>query len=56
MYYPLLHYPGSPSEGFDVKLDALVEKKRTMARDFLTPPDDADLSVAEFNAMVEGAK
>lgn len=56
VYYPLLHYPGSPSEGFDVKLDALVEKKRSMARDFLTPADDADLSVAEFNAMVEGAK
>jgi SNF2 family DNA or RNA helicase len=37
VHYPLLNHPGDPSLGFDVKLHELVEGKRGMARDFLSP-------------------
>jgi SNF2 family DNA or RNA helicase len=43
VHYPLLHHPGSPGEGFDVKLHRLVESKRQVARDFLAPDDDKGL-------------
>ncbi|WP_241758900.1 DEAD/DEAH box helicase [Pyxidicoccus parkwayensis] len=42
VYYPLLHRRGSPDAGFDKQLHALVERKRAMARGFLSPEvDDA---------------
>lgn len=37
VYYPLLHRQGRKDAGFDVQLDRLVERKRAMARDFLSP-------------------
>lgn len=39
VYYPLLHRPGQPEEGFDMRLHELVERKRSIARDFLTPTE-----------------
>ncbi|MCC6750674.1 MAG: DEAD/DEAH box helicase [Deltaproteobacteria bacterium] len=47
VYYPLLHHPGDPEGGFDVKLHQLVEHKRSVARDFLRPQND-DLTLAEL--------
>ncbi|WP_244238227.1 DEAD/DEAH box helicase [Corallococcus terminator] len=42
VYYPLLHRQGRPEAGFDLRLHELVERKRSLARDFLSPdPDDA---------------
>jgi SNF2 family DNA or RNA helicase len=42
VHYPLLHHPGDPRAGFDVKLHELVTRKRAVAHDFLAPrPDDA---------------
>ncbi|MCY1019354.1 DEAD/DEAH box helicase [Pyxidicoccus sp. MSG2] len=42
VYYPLLHRPGEPDAGFDMRLHELVEGKRSVAREFLSPlPDDA---------------
>ncbi|WP_309243053.1 DEAD/DEAH box helicase [Hyalangium versicolor] len=37
VYYPLLHRQGRKDAGFDVQLNSLVERKRAMARDFLSP-------------------
>jgi hypothetical protein len=44
VYYPVLHHADDPNEGFDVKLDELVSRKRAMARDLLEPQIDADIS------------
>gem|GEM_PF-2005681 len=40
VYYPLLHRRGRPDAGFDLRLHELVERKRAIARDFLSPTDD----------------
>ncbi|WP_456062034.1 DEAD/DEAH box helicase [Archangium lipolyticum] len=37
VYYPLLHRQGRADAGFDMRLHELVERKRAMARDFLSP-------------------
>ncbi len=43
VYYPLLHRQGRVDAGFDMRLHELVERKRAMARDFLSPQlDDAN--------------
>jgi SNF2 family DNA or RNA helicase len=43
VYYPLLHRQGRADAGFDMRLHELVERKRAMARDFLSPqPNDAN--------------
>lgn len=42
VYYPLLHRQGRAEAGFDMRLHELVERKRSLARDFLAPePDEA---------------
>ncbi|WP_244238817.1 DEAD/DEAH box helicase [Corallococcus carmarthensis] len=42
VHYPLLHRQGRPDSGFDMRLHELVERKRSLARDFLAPvPDEA---------------
>lgn len=38
IYYPMAIYPGNPDHSFDVKLDALMRKKREMSRQLLAPP------------------
>jgi hypothetical protein len=38
VWVPVLHHPGNRAAGFDVGLHELVERKRTLARDFLSPP------------------
>lgn len=53
VHYPLLHHPGNPTAGFDIKLHELVEGKRGMAREFLAP-QVSDISAADL-ARVEGA-
>lgn len=40
VYYPLLHRRSRPDAGFDLRLHELVERKRAIARDFLSPMDD----------------
>jgi SNF2 family DNA or RNA helicase len=40
VYFPLLHHPDNPNGGFDIRLHNLVERKRSIARDFLTPSED----------------
>ncbi|QDE86674.1 helicase SNF2 [Myxococcus xanthus] len=40
VYYPLLHRQGRPDMGFDLRLHELVERKRAIARDFLSPTND----------------
>ncbi|NVJ05021.1 DEAD/DEAH box helicase [Myxococcus sp. AM001] len=40
VYYPLLHRQGRPDTGFDLRLHELVERKRAIARDFLSPTGD----------------
>ncbi|WP_244226894.1 DEAD/DEAH box helicase [Corallococcus aberystwythensis] len=42
VYYPLLHRQGRADAGFDMRLHELVERKRSLARDFLAPvPEEA---------------
>ncbi|WP_240360106.1 DEAD/DEAH box helicase [Pyxidicoccus caerfyrddinensis] len=49
VYYPLLHRRGAPEAGFDKRLHELVERKRSMAREFLSPvPDDASQYAGVF--------
>jgi hypothetical protein len=51
VYYPLLHRQGRQDAGFDMRLHELVERKRAMARDFLSPlPDDANPYAGVFQA------
>jgi SNF2 domain-containing protein/helicase-like protein len=48
VHYPLLHHPGKPDVGFDMKLHALVEGKRGMARDFLAPQAEDAVTLADI--------
>jgi hypothetical protein len=47
VHYPILHHPGDPTGGFDVALHGLVERKRELARDFLSPEGDVTNSDIE---------
>jgi SNF2 family DNA or RNA helicase len=46
VYYPLAIYPADPDNSFDVKLDALMTRKRNLSQQLLAPPiitkDDYD--------------
>jgi SNF2 family DNA or RNA helicase len=42
VYYPVLHHPDDERRGFDTKLHELVDRKRGMTRDFLSPRDEED--------------
>ena len=51
VHYPLLHHPGRRSEGFDVKLHELVERKRSTARDFLAPQAQEAVTLQDLDAI-----
>jgi SNF2 family DNA or RNA helicase len=53
VHYPLLHHPGRKDVGFDVKLHELVEKKRGVARDFLAPQPQDDISIEDLTRLQE---
>lgn len=53
VHYPVLHHPGRPDQGFDVKLNALVTKKRDVARDFLAPQPNDEVSFEDLAALKE---
>jgi len=46
IYYPLAIYPGDPDNSFDIKLDTLMSRKRSLSQQLLAPPvitkDDYD--------------
>ncbi|WP_253902824.1 DEAD/DEAH box helicase [Corallococcus exiguus] len=49
VYYPLLHRQGRAEAGFDMRLHELVERKRSLARDFLAPaPEEAQQLAGVF--------
>lgn len=48
VHYPVLHHPGRPDAGFDMKLHELVNRKRSMARDFLDPSNVQEISEADL--------
>lgn len=50
VHYPILHHAGDPEGGFDVALHGLVERKRGLAQNFLSP--DADVSVADVRDVL----
>lgn len=54
VHYPLLHHPGQQERGFDVKLHGLVEGKRGMARDFLAPREEDEVTMQDLEDMKEG--
>jgi SNF2-related domain/Helicase conserved C-terminal domain len=51
VHYPLVTHPDPAHGGFDVKLDQLVSQKRAMARDFLTPIDEAEENAGALRAV-----
>jgi hypothetical protein len=51
VYYPVLHHPDDRHEGFDVKLDELVARKRSTARDLFDPQDTADITSADLSEL-----
>ena len=51
VHYPLLHHPGKPDVGFDVKLHGLVEGKRGMARDFLAPQSEEIVTMDDLKRL-----
>ncbi|MGH9888304.1 MAG: DEAD/DEAH box helicase, partial [bacterium] len=53
VHYPILHHPDSVQQGFDVKLDMLVSKKRAVARDFLAPLPQDDIALEDLDAVQE---
>jgi hypothetical protein len=38
IYYPLAIYPADPDNSFDIKLDALMTRKRNLSQQLLAPP------------------
>jgi hypothetical protein len=52
VHYPILHHPGDPVGGFDVALHELVQRKRALARDFLSP--DADVTTEDIHTVLRG--
>ncbi len=50
VHYPLLHHVGNPNGGFDVALHDLVERKRALARDFLSPT--ADITTGDIGSVL----
>ena len=38
IYYPMAIYPSNADHSFDVKLDALMRRKRELSRQLLAPP------------------
>ncbi|MCP3061107.1 DEAD/DEAH box helicase [Myxococcus sp. K38C18041901] len=53
VYYPLLHRRGRPDAGFDLRLHELVERKRAIARDFLSPTDE---DAQQYTGVFQGAR
>jgi SNF2 family DNA or RNA helicase len=51
VYYPVLHHPDDPTEGFDVKLDELVSRKRATARQLLEPAAEDDLRAEDLRKV-----
>jgi SNF2 family DNA or RNA helicase len=51
VHYPILHHPGKPHVGFDVKLHELVEGKRGMARDFLAPQTEDVVTLEDISRL-----
>jgi hypothetical protein len=56
VYYPVLHHPGEPTQGFDVKLDELVSRKRAMARQLLEPSGAGDPTASEIGGLLSEAR
>ncbi|MBK7962533.1 MAG: DEAD/DEAH box helicase [Bdellovibrionales bacterium] len=52
VYYPIL--VGPENSGFDLALHQLVEKKRSLARDILTPMDELEINEADLNDILGG--
>jgi len=50
VHYPVLHHRGNPQGGFDVQLHSLVERKRSVASDFLSP--NADVTARDVAAII----
>jgi hypothetical protein len=50
VHYPILHHAGDPSAGFDVALHDLVERKRALARHFLSP--EGDVTTSDIRAVL----
>ena len=54
--YPIAHHPAGKFETFDQKLDALIERRKALAMDFLAPmPTEAELEKELFQD-VAGAR
>ena len=52
VHHLLMHWPGEPTRGFDVKLHELVERKRAVARQFLAPQEGQGVSEHDMNAIL----
>lgn len=53
VWIPVLHHPDDEREGFDMKLHALVERKRQVASDFLSPAD-LDIQDGDMDWITKG--
>jgi hypothetical protein len=54
VHHLLMHQPGDVTRGFDVNLHELVERKRAVATDFLSPHGDMQVSPDELGAAPMG--
>lgn len=52
VHIPMAVHPGFGDSSFDVKLDALLERKRTLSRDMLVPPVSEGDAAALYSAAV----
>lgn len=53
VWLPQAIYPDDPERSFDVQLDKLLQRKRSLSRDMLTPPAGTDQDAADlFRATV----
>lgn|GEM_PF-2563666 len=53
VYYPILHSQNDDKKGFDMKLHELVERKRNLARDFLSPSNEAEPTASELHSILK---
>jgi len=54
VYYPLAVHPDASTSSFDINLHKLLEKKRKLSRDVLSPPSGTDQDLADLFGKTVG--
>ncbi|WP_158497265.1 hypothetical protein [Methylocystis sp. ATCC 49242] len=55
IHIPFAVHPEFEDQSFDIKLHDLLERKRALSRDMLTPPESADDATALFESVARSS-